>query len=153
MSTCNRIADQFAKLFEGDSWIDVNIISTLSTVSAQQAAKKFLGISNSLWEIVNHMIGWREAIFKKVMGENISSPDNNFFETITDTSDKAWQETLKRIMASQHMWMKMLEAMNDDQLDEILQPDNQTKYHLIEGILQHDAYHLGQIVLLKKLHE
>ncbi len=87
------------------------------------------------------------------MGENISSPVNNFFETITDTSDEAWQETLKRIMASQHMWMKMLEAMNDDQLDEILQPDNQTKYHFIEGILQHDAYHLGQIVLLKKLHE
>ncbi len=47
----------------------------------------------------------------------------------------------------------MIEVMNDVQLDEILLPDNQTKYHFIEGILQHDAYHLGQIVLLKRLYE
>jgi uncharacterized damage-inducible protein DinB len=150
MSTSNRIADQFAKLFDGDAWIDVNIMSTLRPLSAHQAAAKFLGNMNSIWEIVNHLIGWREAILKKLRGENIASPENNFFEPIINSSDKAWQETLVRLKASQQKWVEMVETMNEDQVDEVLTPASQTKYYLIEGILQHDAYHLGQIVLLKK---
>ena len=40
--------------------------------------------------------------------------------------------------------------MNEDALDN-LYPDNNPKYcKNIHGFIQHDAYHLGQIVLLRK---
>ena len=44
-----------------------------------------------------------------------------------------------------------LENFNESQFDKIYPSNKMTYYEHIHGILQHDAYHLGQIVLLSKL--
>ena len=40
--------------------------------------------------------------------------------------------------------------MNEEALDEIYPNNNASYYKNIHGIIQNDAYHLGQIVLLWK---
>jgi uncharacterized damage-inducible protein DinB len=69
---------------------------------------------------------------------------------VNDLSDKAWTETLKKLDHSQNEWLSFLKTFPENDLETINKPGHMTNYELIQGIIQHDAYHLGQIVLLAK---
>jgi len=150
MSEQERIADQYSRLFNGDSWIDVNIMDTLASLSHKQAAAKPFREANSIWQIVNHLVSWRETVVKRIKGENIPSPEHNFFLPVADTSEAAWEKTITDFETSQQAWLTALKVMTPGEVEQVYTPRNQTNYELIMGILQHDAYHLGQIVILKK---
>src|SRR5580765_3687287 len=146
MKESQRLANEYKKLFSGASWIDVNIMDTISPLTAEQAAVKPFPNTNSIWQIMNHLVNWRETILKRIRGERIPSPENNFFEPVTDTSEDAWKETLQRFETSQQTWINTLNSFDDEELSVMILPGNQSRYELIAGILQHDCYHLGQIV-------
>jgi uncharacterized damage-inducible protein DinB len=136
--------------FSGNPWIDVTILSTLGELTAEQAAKKH-GNLNSIWQIVNHMISWREALLGRLMDKPVDVPDNNFISELSDTSDKAWQETIKKFEYSQQKILKFLENSKEDMLETISPTSGYSYYELTMSIMLHDTYHLGQIVLIKKL--
>ena len=105
----------------------------------------------SPWEIVNHIISWRETVLKRINGENIESPDDNYFSFIRDRSENSWQKTKERFRESQIKWLKTIKKFKSRDLDAKHDFSTFSNYELVLGILQHDAYHLGQIRLMKKL--
>lgn len=151
MKEKERLKSLFEKLYNGSPWIDINIDATLKNISHQQAHKRILAGCNSIWEITNHLIAWRSNVLKRVHGKKIKTPGNNYFEKVNDHSANAWANTLKRFAATQKQWLHYLEKLNPEQLGTLYPGNNMSYYEHIQGILQHDAYHLGQIVLLKKV--
>lgn len=151
MKAKERITKLFEDIYDGDPWIDVTLQGTLKNISAAKAAKKISPDRNSIWQIVNHLISWRENVLQRVQGKMITTPDNNYFTGIIDTSDAAWQSTLKRLENSQQQWITFLANFNESEFDKIYPNNNMSYYDHVNGIIQHDAYHLGQIVLLSKL--
>lgn len=87
---------------------------------------------------------------QRVHGEVIPSPDDNYIEDISDNSGKAWKATLKRLEETQQQWIKFLKKFKQKDFDNIYSHNSLTYYEHIHGIMQHDAYHLGQVVLLAK---
>ena len=152
MSELMRLKKLLSDHFDGSPWLDVNIMDTLKNIPASQAVKK-TGHHNSIWQIVNHMIAWRETNLGRLKGEIIPAPENNFIEDVKDTSEEAWQRTLKKMERSQHNLLSFLASAKDSMLEKIYITNGLSYYEHLQGILQHDAYHLGQIVLLKKLLE
>lgn len=150
MKELNRISSLFADLYNGDPWIDVNIQDTLKSLTAGEAARKVFANSNSIWQIANHMIQWRLNILNRLSGEKSFSPTDNYFTEITDSSEKAWKKILSDIETSQQQWISFLKNAADDSLDIAETGSSYSRYTFIHGILQHDAYHLGQIVMLAK---
>lgn len=150
MKESERLADQYERLYNGQSWIDVTIEGTLNGLTAKQAAAKPFSHANSIWQIVHHLVNWRETVLKRIKGDDIPAPDNNFFVPVIDSSDEAWKKLMHRFESSQQEWMEATSNLSEENLDSIWQPGQQSIYELVLGILQHDAYHLGQIVLLKK---
>lgn len=150
MTEAARIRSLFEKLYDGHPWLDVNILSTLSKLTAAQAAKRAIPECNTIWEITNHMIHWRLNVLRRVQGEIIESPVNNYIEKITDQSDAAWKQTLENFALSQRKWLDLLSNYRETDLAAVYPPNRMTYYENIQGILQHDAYHLGQIVILAK---
>lgn len=150
MKESSRIISLFEKLYNGSPWIDVTIAASLKNISARQAAARALPDCNSIWELVNHLIHWRLNVLKRVQGKRIATPDNNYIEAITDTSDTAWKKTLDKLNESQEKWIHFLETFKSENFSNIYSNNNMNYYEHIHGILQHDAYHLGQIILLRK---
>jgi len=150
MKETDRIIKLFEALFEGSPWIDVNITGALENITAEQAAKKTLPNRNSIWEIVNHIINWRLAVLKRIQEIPVVVPDNNFFEPVKDASESAWRNTLQQLQDSQQQWVDFLKTFKEEGFEKKYQKRNMTYYEHIHGIIQHDAYHLGQIVLLSK---
>jgi len=149
MDEINRIKKLIGDHFNGEPWLDVNIVETLKNISAEQAAKKIDNL-NSIWQIVNQMILWREVLWKKLNGNTVFVSENNFFEEIENTSENEWKLLLKRLEHSQKIILNFLSEQIQFDYDNVFQ-NGHTYYEHLQAILQHDAYHLGQIVLLKKL--
>lgn len=150
MEENQRIVSLFEKLYDGEPWIDVPIRGTLHRISAVQAAHRPLPNCNTIWEIVNHLIDWKKNVLQRVKGHITESPANNYISPIEDVSEEAWDETLKRFDAVQKEWTEFLKDIDTQSYDTVYPGNQWTYYEHILGVLQHDAYHLGQIVILAK---
>lgn len=127
--------------YDGAPWLDINLMDTLKGVTAQEASKS-VGRVNTISQIVNHIIGWRKTILKRLHNENIPAPANNFIENAKSNSAEEWEASLLRLQQSQNEWLTFLSLKTEINFDEKIVPGNYSCYELIQGILQHDAYHL-----------
>lgn len=150
MKETERLHKLFEDLYAGDPWLDVTLMDTLSVLSAKQAAYKPNTDWNSIWEITNHLIAWRENVLKRVQDKKVKTPENNYFSVVADTAEHAWQQTLERLHATQENWLEFLDALQSGTLEKVYESNEMSYADHIHGIIQHDAYHLGQIVMLVK---
>jgi hypothetical protein len=90
-------------------------------------------------------------VLVRVQGNVITTPNNNYFSEIEEISETAWQQSLERLQNSQQQWITFLKHFDESDFDKIYPSNKMSYYEHIHGIIQHDAYHLGQIVLLTKL--
>jgi uncharacterized damage-inducible protein DinB len=150
MKETTRIAKLFDDLYDGSPWIGVNILPNLQKLTAKQAARRIYSNWNTIWEITNHLISWRETVLQRIQGKIIKSPSHNFFVRVEDNSPLAWQNTLERLEASQKAWISFLKKFKAEEFEKNYPGNKMSYYDHIIGIVQHDAYHLGQIVILSK---
>lgn len=151
MSENKRISNLYQSVYNGEPWLEVTLAKTLKDVNAEQAYRKINPKLNTIWEIVNHLIQWRRNILRRVQGETIITPDHNYFVPVIDPSEAAWEQSLQNLEKSQESWNAFFVDFNDADLDKIYANNHHTYYEHLHGIIQHDVYHLGQIVILKKL--
>jgi uncharacterized damage-inducible protein DinB len=150
MTEQQRLVSLFEKLYNGSPWIGVNLVSVLEPITATQASQRVLPNCNTIWEITNHLIVWRQNVLQRINGKIIKTPSTNYFEPVKDTSDQAWHHTLKLLKETQEQWIRFLKNFQTSQFETLYEVNKMTYYEHIHGILQHDCYHLGQIVLLAK---
>ena len=146
-----RLKQEFSQLYDGDPWIDVQLKQTLKGISAEKAYKRIAEGRNSIWQILNHIIEWRRMILKRLSGTIVPVPEDNFIKEIPEISEAKWQQALKELAQTQQEWLEFFDKLQDEDLEKTYPGNGQRFYYLIQGIIQHDAYHLGQIVLLSKL--
>lgn len=151
MKETTRISNLLEAIYNGEPWIDVTVAGTLQHINYIQAAIKIAGDRNSIWQIVNHLISWRQNVLQRIQGKILESPADNYFNEIEDISEAAWKQTIQRLEETQQQWISFLKNFKEESLEKIYPGNDLTYYQNIHGIIQHDAYHLGQIVLLAKL--
>lgn len=145
----NRILKLFADLQHGDCWIGTNFKEALHGVDALLAADTIAASNNSIWQLTSHIIYWRTTVVNRLTGSENPPPFKDFLLP-GELSDSNWKQTLLDFEAAYHLLRAAISNIKDEQLDKHTIKKDQTFYHLILGCLQHDAYHLGQMVLLKK---
>ncbi len=153
MSESKRIVKLFADWYDGNPWTCVKLSDILKDVSAYQAAQKLIPEANTIWQLVQHCLGWRENVLRKIQGEEFKSPEDNYLGNPEDISEEAWKNLLAAYEQNESKWQKYLTDLNDERLNENYRPskDEFTNYEVIHGLLHHDNYHFGQIVMLKKM--
>lgn len=151
MSENQRISSLYQSIYNGNPWLEVTLAHTLENLTAEQAYRKINPNLNTIWEIVNHLIQWRRNILLRMQGETIVTPDHNYFVPVLDPSEAAWEQSLQSLAKTQDSWNAFFEDFDDADLAKIYINNGHTFYEHIHGIIQHDVYHLGQIVILKKL--
>ncbi len=145
----NRILKLFADLEHGDCWIGVNFKDALHGVNAEKALANISGKTNCIWQLVSHIIYWRTSVVNRLNG-SVDLPPFPDFLLPEEGNEESWRQTLHDFEAAYHSLRNAIHNFTDEQLDKPSPRPSQTYYQLMMGCLQHDAYHLGQIVLLKK---
>ena len=145
----NNLVKQLTDLQHGDGWIGVNFKTALHDVTAEIAARKLSENTNSIWQLVNHLIYWRTIVVTRLNGSTDHPPFADFL--LPEAIDEAhWKQTLHDFEAAYHLQRSTMLHFKEDNLHKSSPKKDQTYFELLIGSLQHDAYHLGQIVLLKK---
>lgn len=145
----NRILKLFADLEHGDCWIGNNFKETLHGVDAQTACKNISGKTNSIWQLIAHITYWRTSVVNRLTGSTNPPPFQDFLLPEV-CNEENWRQALHDFEAAYHLLRNAIHHFNEDNLDKPSVRNDQTNYELIMGCLQHDAYHLGQMMLLKK---
>ncbi|MGN6511940.1 MAG: DinB family protein [Chitinophaga sp.] len=153
MSTLVVLAETLQHIYHGEPWLDVTFMEHLQEMTAEEAGRRF-NTSHNTWELVNHLIFWHQNVTRKLQGEKPEQdgdlPDFYFPE---NHGENNWQATLHRL---EHSITGMVETIRNFPEEKLWTPVPNTQhnaYYYIQGVLQHAAYHLGQIVLLHRYAE
>ncbi len=98
--------------------------------------------NHSVGQLANHLVFWDQEELAKFKGEPPVkfSGDNN--ETFNNFDSKKWAATVQQLDQVMTDWEKAVEAADDKKL--------QDWYSIIAHIGTHNAYHIGQIVYVRK---
>ena len=153
MSETTRIADQLRRAFSGDAWHGDSLLEILDGVTAAQAAAPPIPHAHTIWELVLHIAAWDGAVRRRLGGEALELSDEQDFPPVKDPTETAWRKAVDRV---RHVHDELVHAVSefpDGRLDERVpgkQGAHYTYYYMLHGVAQHEAYHAGQIALLKK---
>ena len=158
MSESSRLIDQIQRAHDGDPWHGSPVKAILSGITHDQAARRPPNGAHSIWEIVLHMTGWRNEVARRAQGQPAGEPAGGDWPAVGEPTAARWQAALSALDAAHRALAEVVRGLSDDRM---LQPTNDprnrelgtgvTYYELLHGIVQHDAYHAGQIAILEKM--
>jgi uncharacterized damage-inducible protein DinB len=142
-----KLTSLLKRTFEKGAWHGPSVKEVLKDITAEVAERR-LPNTHSIAELVAHMISWRYYVIHRLEG-------NNSF-TVTDEmnfpKEKKWSSLLEELEESQQKLLQSVEKFPVYKLNELVpvSEQNYTFNTLINGIIHHDLYHAGQIMLIKK---
>lgn len=145
----NNYVRQLKQLYEGGSWQGESYLAKLKSVNEQGAFAQPESGNHSVAEILWHVIFWRTIILRRIGGEiefSEKTKEEQNFLSPDSLKRKGWSYLVDEFNQSQRELINLLENKNDDFLDNKYLNNNFD--YLIEGIIHHDVYHLGQIGLV-----
>ena len=150
MSAEEILIEQHNACSDEDKWF-VSIKNAVAGVTVEQAAWKPDGADNSIREEVNHIIFWNERWLQRYRGE-LNEPQDVENKGTFKAGETDWQETLNKLDSVMDEWREKLESITDEKLESPVNAEYQAPWRspLAQQNI-HNAYHIGQIVLLRKL--
>lgn len=157
-----RIADQLERAHRGGAWHGPSFSEAVAGLDAATAASRPIPDAHSAWEIVTHVSSWLEICHHRVEGEADSditpardwpdAPSGASTEDAhaADAAEASWQAALATLEDRFSRLHAAVSRLDDARLDAPVAGSDPTVRGLLLGILQHHAYHGGQIVMLRK---
>lgn len=147
-----QIAGRIREVFLNGKWIaNTNYREQISDLDWQTAVKSTMNL-NSVAKLSFHINYYLEGLIKVFNGGPLEISDKYSFDLPGIPSQDAWEELVKRFMSNAEIFASQVENLSDDTLENaFVKPQYGTVYRNIEAVLEHAYYHLGQLVLIKKL--
>lgn len=157
-STIQPILGELRRMYEGNAWHGPALLDVLRGVSATQAAARPVPGAHSIHELTHHVAAWIGEVNARLLGGTPGDPaDGDFPPQGTIIDDAAWKATLERLAARQAAILETVAAFDPSRLQAAVNPTKpedpahpRTFYALVHGLVQHNAYHAGQIMLLRR---
>ena len=153
VSEINYIIEQLKDSFTGDPWFGRNATALLAEVNESNAFQKPAN-QHSIVELVWHMVNWREFAISRI--DTSAAKDLHYFEIndwrTVDHSDKEQLPlALEQLNKTQEELIHLISSKTDSWLNGNVAERDYTYKKLLNGIIQHDIYHLGQIAYIVKM--
>lgn len=148
-----HIVRNLKECFDGEPWYGISVMERLNgidwgTANGSGPATKSIAV------ILQHMINWRIFVLKRLQGDEtfhieINGPVD--WPDIELRNAKEWDEMRDQLRSVQEEIVKELAQRTDALLAQKVPGKTYNFGTLLEGIYQHDIYHLGQISLLNAM--
>lgn len=158
MSLSQRLAAEVEYALDGEPWHGPSVLAILKGLDAESAARKPMPSAHSAWELVLHITAWTREVTRRARGGPAGEPPEGDWPVVGEVTSKAWEAAVADLRATHADLASATRALADQDLDRRIAgsalDDNGaevTVYRTVAGLLQHDAYHSAQIVMLRKL--
>lgn len=158
MTEIDLLHEELTRAFDADPWHGPSLVAALSGVSADQAAARPIPGAHSIWEIVLHLAAWTGEVKRRLEGGTPAEPAEGDWPEVGPPSEEGWAE-VKFHLSLRHA--ELLAAVRACPEERLRHPGGSLERdpalgtgvslgQMLHGLAQHDAYHGGQIALLKK---
>lgn len=146
-----HIAKHLRDVYNGGNWTTSSLKQHLTDVTWQEATTKVSSF-NTIATLVYHMGYYVSAVLKVLQGGPLDAKDIYSFDHPPIHSQEDWQQLLDKTWAEGELFASLIEQLPEAIMWEDFS-DNKygTYYRNLSGIIEHTHYHLGQVVLIKKL--
>lgn len=110
-------------------------------------------LPHSIWELVEHIRIAQHDVVAFSQSPDYSSPpwpDGYWPESQKPANKKEWEDTLAAIKSDHQTMVEMVKNENNDLLKPIPHGEGQTLFREAMLIVDHNSYHIGQIVLVRR---
>lgn len=158
MSSIQDLCYEIHCSVHGNAWHGPSLLEALSEVDAAEAAQHPVPGAHSILEIGFHALGWIEEVGRRLKSGHPQLPERGDWPTGRKTSGGAWEKLPGLIHEATARLEADLAAFPPERLDEVigsLDPNpplgtGVTYAAMLHGLAQHNTYHAGQIVILKR---
>jgi uncharacterized damage-inducible protein DinB len=145
------ILDDLKRGFNGDAWHGPPLCKVLDGVTAESASFRPIPRGHSIWEMVVHLTAWVEVVGKRISEQRpVETPDNGDFPPVIDIGATAWRDALSELHHQHLRLVEIVSGLDEARLRETVAGKSYSTAHMIRGVLQHMAYHAGQIALIRR---
>jgi uncharacterized damage-inducible protein DinB len=139
------------EVVNGEPWYGQSVNAIFKTIDATSVYKKPSQNSHSLIQLLYHMNIWAEFTLAQI--EN-KVTDVSVFEKKDwieiNPAEHTWEKGTKQFNSVHEEIINELQKRTDNFLDGAVKFRDYNFRYLINGLIQHNIYHLGQIVYLNK---
>jgi uncharacterized damage-inducible protein DinB len=147
--------------YDGESWHGPSLGDALTGIDAATALERPVAGGHTIWELTHHLAGWSREVARRLRGAAPGWPPEGDFPSpgsIPSTpDDAAWARLRDELAAARTDVLDALAAFPEERLGERMLPTPGTDPSarpsfagMVIGLAEHNAYHGGQIVLLRR---
>lgn len=138
-----RISKQIEDFYNGDLWVTDNLYTKILSLSSEVVFKRIGGHTHSIAEQLAHIIAWRNFGVQKLTGNDSFNIEDN---TLSDWPTSVEWDLLKKQFKTCHYELLMaIKNFPVEKWNAIVPGRSYSFIYLINGIVEHDYYHYGQI--------
>ena len=157
MTELERIERELEQGHAGSPWHGPSRSSVLADVTLAEATRRPSAQGHSIWALVLHMRAWTEEVARRLREGRPGEPREGDWPPLPPPTADGWRDTLAALEAAHRDVIAAVRGSSPQRLDERggsdeAAGDGATLRVMLHGLAQHDAYHTGQISLLKRIY-
>lgn len=154
MDRSHPLAGRAREVFLNGRFIaNTNYKEQLEAISWQQASRHVDGL-NSIALLTYHVRYYLAGLCRVLEGGPLDISDKHSFDMPPLHGPDDWNELMSTFLEHAGRFANLVEAMPDARMDEpFVDPRYGSYQRNLEAVVEHAYYHLGQIVLLRKVVE
>lgn len=148
---------ELRRSLHGPAWHGPALLEALGDVTAEEAKARPLAGVHAIGEIAVHSLAWIEEVTRRVRGGPPALPERGDWSGVVPGSPEAWIALLDLLRrAGESLEQAVAEFAADRLLEKVGGPVHDPALGsgvsyavMLHGVAQHNAYHGGQVSLLK----
>lgn len=152
MTNTDALAKRFREIILNGTWVaNTNYKDQLAGMDWKIATTQLQSL-NSIAVLAQHIHYYIAGVKQVFRGGSLDIKDKFSFDFPPIESQGEWENFLAKFFTDAEEFATLVEQMPEEKLAEAFVDDKYGTYQRnIDGMIEHSYYHLGQIVLLKKI--
>jgi len=157
MDSKKILQEELSRSVFNDPWYGASLKEILEGVVSEKVFLKPFSNIHSIIEIALHINSWTEEVLSRFEGNIPYTPLSGDWPEREKDTPEYWEAVKQKIYDNTNKLIAVIDDFPEDRLHEIVGGERNptlgtgfTFHGMIIGVLQHNAYHAGQISLINK---
>lgn len=151
-----RLIADVRRAHDGGAWHGPSLAELLRDISADEAAQHPISGAHSIAELVAHLTSWAREVERRLRRGAADEPEDGDWPDVIEGAE-GWEAMRGALFDAHASLLSRLQAFDPARLDDPVSDGRDgspvtsvTFYDTASGLVQHDAYHGGQIAVLRR---
>jgi uncharacterized damage-inducible protein DinB len=156
MTKSEKLKASLERILAGEAWYGLPVYTIIGQVGFEAAYEKPPGSVHNIAGIVLHMLAWTEEVLDRMNGMSAGVPSSGDWPDPGAPDEQKWQNYVNDLKLVNVNLLGAIESFPEEKWSELINDTRETEpvttyEDLVQGFIQHQVYHAGQIALLLRI--